>query len=52
MGYPNYVIISRDYMNLNARMDFYFVMIDTVCGLNPMANYLRFRLRGMISLWI
>jgi pyruvate,water dikinase len=46
VGYPNYVIISRDYMNLNARMDFHFVMIDTVCGLNPMANYLRFRFKG------
>lgn len=46
VGYPNYVIISRDYMNLNARMDFHFVMVDTVCGLNPRANYLRFRFKG------
>lgn len=46
VGYPNYVIISRDYMNLNARMDFHFVMIDTVCGMNPRANYLRFRFKG------
>ncbi|UKL13544.1 PEP/pyruvate-binding domain-containing protein [Dissulfurimicrobium hydrothermale] len=46
IGCPNYVILSRDYINLNARMDFHFVMIDSVCGMNPKANYLRFRFKG------
>lgn len=46
IGLPNYVMISRDYLNLNARMDFHFVMIDTVCGLNAQANYIKFRFKG------
>ncbi len=46
IGLPNYVMISRDYLNLNARMDFHFVMIDTVCGLNTQANYIKFRFKG------
>jgi pyruvate,water dikinase len=39
-------MITRDYLNLNARMDYHFTMIDTVCGLNSRANYIRFRFKG------
>lgn len=46
IGLPNYAMISRDYLNLNARMDFHFVMIDTVCGSTPQANYIKFRFKG------
>lgn len=46
IGLPNYAMISRDYLNLNARMDFHFVMIDTVCGANPSGNYIKFRFKG------
>jgi pyruvate,water dikinase len=46
IGMPNYAIISRDYFNLNARMDFHFAMIDSVCGLDSRSNYLRFRFKG------
>jgi len=46
VGLPNYAIITRDYLNLNARMDFHFVMIDTVCGLDSHSNYIRFRFKG------
>ncbi len=46
VGLPNYAIITRDYLNLNARMDFHFVMIDTVCGLDSRSNYIRFRFKG------
>lgn len=46
IGLPNYAMISRDYLNLNARMDFHFVMIDTVCGSNAQANYIKFRFKG------
>ncbi|OGQ94750.1 MAG: hypothetical protein A2521_16635 [Deltaproteobacteria bacterium RIFOXYD12_FULL_57_12] len=46
VGMPNYVIVSRDYLNLNARMDFHFTMIDTVCGFDRKANYLKFRFKG------
>ncbi len=46
IGMPNYAIISRDYLNLNARMDFHFAMIDSVCGPDSRDNYLRFRFKG------
>jgi len=46
IGLPNYAIITRDYLNLNARMDFHFIMIDSVCGLNSLSNYIRFRFKG------
>jgi pyruvate,water dikinase len=39
-------MVARDYMNLNARMEFHFAMIDTVCGRNPKENYIRFRFKG------
>ena len=46
VGLPNYAIITRDYLNLNARMDFHFIMIDTVCGIDSRSNYIRFRFKG------
>ncbi len=46
IGMPNYVIIARDYLNLNARMDFHFTMVDTVCGLDTRENYIKFRFKG------
>lgn len=46
LGMPNYAVITRDYLNLNARMDFHFIMVDTVCGLESRANYLNFRFKG------
>jgi pyruvate,water dikinase len=46
IGMPNYVIAGRDYLNLNARMDFHFIMIDAVASLDPRANHIRFRFKG------
>lgn len=46
IGMPNYAIITRDYLNLNARMDFHFIMLDSVCGLDSRSNYARFRFKG------
>ncbi|MEW6426426.1 MAG: PEP/pyruvate-binding domain-containing protein [Thermodesulfobacteriota bacterium] len=46
VGMPNYALVSRDYCNLNARMDFHFIMIDAVCGLQPGDNHIRFRFKG------
>jgi len=46
IGMPNYAIVSRDYFNLNARMDFHFVMIDTVSSVEPRSNHIRFRFKG------
>lgn len=46
IGLPNYALITRDYLNLNARMDFHFIMVDSVCGLDNRNNYIRFRFKG------
>lgn len=46
VGNQNYALITRDYMNLNSRVDYHFAMIDSVCGMNPQENYIRFRFKG------
>jgi pyruvate,water dikinase len=46
VGNFNYALIAKDYLNLNARLEFHFTMIDTVCGRNPKENYIRFRFKG------
>jgi len=46
LGMPNYLIIARDYLNLNARMDFHFTMVDSLCGLDPRENHVKFRFKG------
>ena len=43
---PNYCLVSRDYCNMNARMDFHFIMIDTVCSPSPRSNHIKFRFKG------
>lgn len=46
IGMPNYCLVSRDYCNMNARMDFHFIMIDTVCSVLPRSNHIKFRFKG------
>lgn len=46
IGMPNYALVSRDYLNLNARMDFHFIMVDTLCGIDPRSNAIQFRFKG------
>jgi pyruvate,water dikinase len=46
VGNPNYALATRDYLNLNARVDYHFAMIDAVCGANPRQNAVRFRFKG------
>lgn len=46
IGMPNYVIAGRDYLNLNARMDFHFIMVDAVASFDSKANHIRFRFKG------
>jgi pyruvate,water dikinase len=46
VGEQNYALITRDYLNLNARVDYHFAMVDAVCGMNPRENYVRFRFKG------
>lgn len=45
-GLQNYALVSKDYLNLNARVDYHFAMVDSVCGANPTDNYIRFRFKG------
>lgn len=46
VGNPNFALVSRDYLNLNARVDFHFALVDAVCGPNPRENSVRFRFKG------
>jgi pyruvate,water dikinase len=46
IGNCNYALIARDYLNLNARLEFHFTMVDAVSGRNPRDNYIRFRFKG------
>lgn len=46
VGTQNYALIAQDYLNLNARVDFHFAMIDSVCGPAATENYIRFRFKG------
>jgi pyruvate,water dikinase len=46
VGSFNYALAARDYLNLNARVEFHFAMLDTVCSGNRHANYIRFRFKG------
>jgi len=46
LGSQNYALITRDYLNLNARVDYHFAMVDAVCSGNPRENYIRFRFKG------
>ena len=46
LGTQNYALISRDYLNLNARVDYHFAMVDSVCGPFARENHIRFRFKG------
>lgn len=46
IGLPNYALVTRDFLNLNARMDFHFTMVDAICGLDARSNYIKFRFKG------
>lgn len=46
VGSLNYALVTRDYLNLNARVDYHFAMVDAVCGSNRRDGYVRFRFKG------
>ncbi|EHJ48762.1 Pyruvate, water dikinase [Solidesulfovibrio carbinoliphilus subsp. oakridgensis] len=46
VGEPNYALAARDYVNVNARVEFHFAMIDAVCGPRAGGNYVRLRFKG------
>jgi pyruvate,water dikinase len=42
----SYAIISRNYLNLNLRFGYHFVILDSICQENPEDNYIMFRFSG------
>ncbi len=42
----SYAIVSHDYLNLNLKFGYHFVIVDTVCGDETGDNYLLFRFTG------
>lgn len=46
MGDPNYLLVARDYMNLNIRLAYHYAMVDSLIGPVTENNYVNFRFRG------
>jgi len=45
-GTANYAIVSRDYLNLNARLAYHYLMLDAIVGPGEKNNHVHFRFRG------
>lgn len=41
-----YAVVSEDYLNLNMRFGYHFVIVDTLCGSRTAANYIALRFAG------
>jgi len=46
LGDRNYLIVSPEYLNLNARLAYHFSLIDSLVCDRPVSNYVNFRFRG------
>ncbi len=44
--FGSYAVIASDYMNLNLRFGYHFVIVDTLCGDKAEENYVLFRFTG------
>lgn len=42
----SYAVISHNYLNLNLRFGYHFVILDSICQENPEDNYIMFRFSG------
>ena len=42
----SYAVISADYLNLNLRFGYHFVILDAICSDQPEASHIRFRFTG------
>lgn len=42
----SYALLSRDYLNLNFRFGYHFVVVDTLCGSQSAANYVFLSFKG------
>lgn len=46
LGGPNYVVISREYLNFNSRLGYHFAVVDAYCGDSVNDNYITFSFKG------
>ncbi len=44
--FGSYAVLSRDYLNVNFRFGYHFVVIDTICSASKKDNYILFRFSG------
>jgi len=44
--FGSYAVLSNDYLNLNLRFGYHFVILDTICGDKIDENYILFRFSG------
>jgi pyruvate, water dikinase len=42
----SYAVLSTDYLNLNLKFGYHFVILDTLCGAKPEENHILFRFNG------
>jgi pyruvate,water dikinase len=42
----SYAVLSRDYLNLNLKFGYHFVILDTLCGAKAQENHILFRFNG------
>jgi hypothetical protein len=45
-AFASYALISADYMNINIKFGYHFVIIDTICGKDVGQNYIMFSFTG------
>jgi pyruvate,water dikinase len=45
-SFGSYAVVARDYMNVNFRFGYHFVILDTRCTTEPDKNYILFRFSG------
>ncbi|MBF0480489.1 MAG: pyruvate, phosphate dikinase [Desulfovibrionaceae bacterium] len=45
-GGPNYAVISKDYLNFNARLGYHFAVVDSYLGESLDENYIAFSFKG------
>ena len=45
-GGDSYALLSRDYLNFNAKFGYHFTTVDTLCGENGSQNYVALRFSG------
>ena len=44
--FASYAVLADDYLNLNLRFGYHFVILDTICGDRPDENYVLLRFSG------